>query len=79
MLEHAQLTRRVLGIHAEVDALQTLSSEYPENAQVLAALAEALVDNNQLDLAVQAAQKALQSNLGKLVYKQLHRKEQLQF
>ncbi len=52
MLEHAQLTRRVSGTHAEVEALQILSCEYPENGQVLAALAEALVDNNQLDMAI---------------------------
>ncbi|MFC1996553.1 tetratricopeptide repeat protein [Chloroflexota bacterium] len=76
MLEHARLTRRAGGNRAEIEELQALSIEHPENSMVLAALAEAFVDNNQPEPAIIAAQKALQTNqgnLGDLQEAQLHK------
>jgi tetratricopeptide (TPR) repeat protein len=66
MLEHAQLTRRAYGIDAQIEALKILVDEYPENPQLLSELSDALVENNQTDSAIMAAQKALQTSQGNL-------------
>ncbi|MFN2236062.1 MAG: tetratricopeptide repeat protein, partial [Anaerolineales bacterium] len=66
MLEHAQLTRRAYGIDAQIEALKVLVDEYPENPQLLSELSNALVENNQTDSAIMAAQKALQTSQGNL-------------
>jgi tetratricopeptide (TPR) repeat protein len=66
MLEHAQLTRRALGNSAEIEALNALAKDFPDDAFVFAALAEALIENNQLDSAILAAQNALQKDQGNL-------------
>jgi tetratricopeptide (TPR) repeat protein len=66
MLEHAQLIRRASGIHAAVSALEALAKQHPNNPHVLAALAGAQVDNNQIEDAILTAQKALKVNNGNL-------------
>ena len=64
MLEHAQLTHQAAGDRSAIKELQDLSDKYPEDPRVLASLAKALIDNDQPDPAIQAAQKALQTNQG---------------
>jgi tetratricopeptide (TPR) repeat protein len=66
MLEHAQIIRRASGIDAQIEALKELVDEFPENPQLLSELSDALVENNQTDSAIMAAQKALQTSHGNL-------------
>lgn len=64
MLEHAQLTQQAMGSQNAIKELQDLTIEYPEDPRVLASLAKALINNDQPDPAIEAAQKALQANQG---------------
>ncbi len=66
MLEHAQLTDQAAGSQSAIRELQELSNKYPDDPRVLASLAKALIKNDQTDPAIEAAQKALQSNQGVL-------------
>jgi len=66
MLEYADITRRAIGTQAAVDTLDALAYEHPEEVRVLAALAEALADNDQRNPAIKVAQKAIQLNDGSL-------------
>lgn len=66
LLEHAQLTDQAAGSHSAIKELTELSNTYPEDPRVLASLAKALINDDQSDPAIEAAQKALQMNQGAL-------------
>jgi len=66
LLEHAQIMQRAAGNRSAIKELRELSEEYPDDARVLAMLAEILIESDQSDPAVQVAQKALHTNQGDL-------------
>jgi tetratricopeptide (TPR) repeat protein len=59
-LERAHLLRRSRGLDACLAALQELEAEYPKDPELLALLAEWLMEAGKGEAAVQAAQSALQ-------------------
>jgi tetratricopeptide (TPR) repeat protein len=59
LLERVRLIRRVQGQDAALIALRELNAGYPDNPIVFALLSKALVDTNQAEEAIFAAQQAL--------------------
>ncbi len=65
-LERAALLRMSQGQETALIALQDLANHYPQDAMVLASLAEALMEGKKPETAIQAARQALQIDAGEL-------------
>jgi tetratricopeptide (TPR) repeat protein len=65
-LERAELLRISQGQDTALNALQDLANHYPQDAMVLATLAEALMEGQKPETAIQAARQALQIDAGEL-------------
>lgn len=65
-LERARVLEKAQGAKASIEALKTIVEHYPEEPLALAGLARALLNDGQVQPAVEVAQKALVYNNGQL-------------
>jgi len=65
-LERARILEKAQGVKSSITALQEIVERYPEEPLALAGLARALLNDGQVQPAVEAAQKALVHNKGQL-------------